>query len=524
MSQQEYFNEFLELYPSSGSYIGFNKYNDKYENFLSRDLTRKVYKLTKKYIKLIDNITDTNDIKMNAFKWNLKIQLDDLQNDLWMMPLSSFDNSITSCIFYNKEFYHFDTQNDIDNFIKRYSSLHEIIDSCIYALKQGIKHKMVIPKISCKIIIDDLQNYLDTKEYIVHISDKFNKHNYESLTLNFAKHLLKLITFLKNEYIYKCTDTLGIYALPNGKELYRHLVIRETSLNITPEEVFKYGLSEIKRIRREFEKIRDKMGLHHLNLQDFYSHITNNKQHYFKNKEELLDNYKFQQKRIQNSIMKNKFKYQIKNHNKILPVPKYQELTSVAAYYYAGNFTQTRKGTFFVNTRNLKENPKYETYVLSIHEGEPGHHYQFQSMIEQKIPVYNIFNFNNNGFVEGWGLYTESLGNYSDIEYFGKLNYEALRAVRLIVDVGIHYYGWSWDKTFNYMKKNIPINHETLRSELLRYISIPGQALAYKIGERIFLKLQKEFLKNGGNIKDFHEKIFKNGVLPLEILKSIKLP
>jgi uncharacterized protein (DUF885 family) len=147
----------------------------------------------------------------------------------------------------------------------------------------------------------------------------------------------------------------------------------------------------------------------------------------------------------------------------------------------------------------------------------------FEYMIENKIPPCNIFCFSNNGFIEGYGLYSESLGDYTELEYFGKLNYEILRAVRLVVDVGIHHYGWNWDKAFNYMKKHIPINHDTLKSELIRYISIPGQSLAYKIGERVFLQLQKGFLKNGGDIKDFHEKILENGVLPLEITISTSI-
>jgi uncharacterized protein (DUF885 family) len=523
MLQHDYFNELLELYPSFGSYLGFNNYNDRYENFISRKLTQKMYKITQKYIKLTNNINDINDIKMKSFKWNLKIQLNGFKNNLWMMPLSSFDNIITNCIFYNKEFYPFNTQNDIDNFLKRHNSFHKIIDSCISSMKEGIKHKMVIPKISCKMIIDDLQNYIDIKEYIIKIPEKFNKHNYDSLTLTFANRLLKLIAFLKNDYIHNCTDTIGLCALPNGKNLYRQLVISQTSLNITPEEVFKYGISEVKRIEEEFKKNRNKMNLSHLDLHSFYKHVQDDSKNYFKNKKELLDNYKFQQKIIENSIMKDKFKYQIRNHNTIKPVPKYQEKSAAAAYYYSGNFTQTRKGTFYINTRNLKENPKYETYVLSLHECSPGHHYQFQYMIENKLDPSNIFAFSNNGFVEGYALYTESLGDYNYLDFFGKLSFEILRAVRLVVDVGIHYYNWSFDKTFTYMKKHIPINHETLKSELIRYIDLPAQALSYKVGEKIFLELQKDFLKKQGNIKNFHEKILENGVIPLEILKNIKL-
>jgi len=519
MSQTEYFNEIMQLFPSFGSFLGFNEYNDKYENFLDRGLAKKLEQIIKKYIKL--NNQPTNDIKIIAFKWNLKAQLSELKSNLWMIPLSSFDNIITNSIYYNKEFYPLTTQDDVNNLLKRLPYVNDIVDSCIKTLKIGIKNKIVIPQLSCKIVIDDLQNYLATKEYIITIPNGLDKGNYDELSNIFANKLQKLITFLKDVYIHKCNKKLGICFLPNGKKFYKQLVLSNVTLDISPEEVFKYGISEVKRIEGEFKKIRDRMGMTKMNIPDFYKHIVDNPKNYFNNNKEVLNDYKLQRERIQKTIMHDNFNYQLKIPNKISSVPKYQESTSVAAYYYAGNYTQTRKGTFFVNTRNLHENPKYSTYVLSIHEGSPGHHYQFQRMIENKLPPCNIYCFNNNGYVEGWGLYTESLGKYNDLEYFGKLSYEMMRAVRLVVDVGLHYYGWGWNKTFNYMKKHIPMNHATIKSELIRYISIPSQALAYKLGERVFLQLQKDFIKNGGNIKDFHDRVLENGVLPLEILKMV---
>jgi uncharacterized protein (DUF885 family) len=521
MAHNDYFNEILFLCPSLGSYLGFREYDDKYENFLDKKLINSLYKINKKYIKLNEKI-HTDDIKINGFLWNLKNEVLSLKTDLLMVPLSSFNNIITDSIYYNKEFYPLKTQKDVDNLLKRLPTVNDIIDSCIKTLKIGIKNKMVIPQLICKILIDDLQTYLDTKKYIIKIPINLDKKNYDDISNIFAIKLEKLIIFLKEVYMPKCQKNLGICFLPNGKKLYKQLILNNVTLDISPEEIFKYGLSEVKRIEDEYKKIRNKMGLEKLTLQEFYKNIKDNPKNYFKNKEDLLEDYEFQQKRIKDTVMKKNFYYELKNPNKIKPIPKYQETSSPAAYYYSGNYTQTRKGTFFVNTRDLKENPRYETYALSLHEGSPGHDYNFQYMIENKIAPCNIFSFSNNGFTEGWGLYAESLGEYTEIEFFGKLNFEILRAVRLVIDVGIHYYGWNFNKAFNYMKKHIPMNHETLKYELIRYISIPGQALSYKIGERMFLQLQKKFLKNDTNIKEFHKKILDNGVLPLEILKDIK--
>lgn len=218
--------------------------------------------------------------------------------------------------------------------------------------------------------------------------------------------------------------------------------------------------------------------------------------------------------------MKDNFHTPLKTNYEIKAVPKDMEGSAAGAFYYAGNY-QKGRGVFYVNTRDLRENPLYSAYVLSLHEGQPGHHYQFQYMIEKNIPESIVFAFSAEGFVEGWALYVENLGKYTPIERFGKLSYEMLRAVRLVVDVGVHYYGWTWAKALKYMIANVPVQKSELESELMRYISIPGQACSYKMGERLFKQLAEAFVKKGvGDIKEYHEAVLEHGVIPLEVLKE----
>ncbi len=169
-------------------------------------------------------------------------------------------------------------------------------------------------------------------------------------------------------------------------------------------------------------------------------------------------------------------------------------------------------------------------YALSLHEAEPGHHYQFQYMIDAKVPIHKIFAVSGNAFVEGWALYAESLGEY-DLKdklglykYVGRLTYEMFRAVRLVVDTGMHYYGWSFAKCLRFMSKHLAMSRSEIITELERYACIPGQALAYKIGELTFQRLKKEYLQafqhNKNAIKEFHKIVLEDGVLPLKILED----
>ena len=179
----------------------------------------------------------------------------------------------------------------------------------------------------------------------------------------------------------------------------------------------------------------------------------------------------------------------------------------------------SREGAFFLDPDSLRGHSKYTMKALSLHEGNPGHHYQLTYSIDKKVPKYMLFIDHSTCYIEGWGLYSENFTPKDDLyDWFGKLEYEMLRACRLVVDTGIHYYNWSFDKTYNYILKNTNMNEHEVRNETLRYIASPGQALAYKMGEIFFKNLRKKNEKM--NIKEFHKRVLENGPLPCNLIEQ----
>ena len=212
-------------------------------------------------------------------------------------------------------------------------------------------------------------------------------------------------------------------------------------------------------------------------------------------------------------------------------VPKFKEEFDAGAYYMMCSLDNRRKGTFFLNMNNLGDHQIFNTLSLSLHEGNPGHHFQLTYANDLKLPDFITYCNDETAYVEGWGLYSESLAhdflknpkNKEEIMYrFGCYNYEMMRACRLVIDTGIHYYGWNFEKCFNFMKKNTTFSDNEIEVEIYRYSVYAGQALAYKIGELKFKELRKYFLDNNkGSIKDFHKKVLQWGACSLDLLEKL---
>jgi uncharacterized protein (DUF885 family) len=248
--------------------------------------------------------------------------------------------------------------------------------------------------------------------------------------------------------------------------------------------------------------------------------VQSDPKNYFQTKEQVVQAYLQAREKIRKTMMPKLFYDQVTTYE-IHPVPKMLESSAAGAFFYPGNMK--RPGRFFINLRDVKENPKYTVETLAIHEGEPGHHYQYQYMLENNVPLYRIFSNDGTAFAEGWALYTESLSlSKNKFDNFGRLTYEMFRAVRCVVDTGIHAFGWTFEQALDYMKQHLAMKETELITELERYICIPGQAIAYKIGEQFLLQQREKFLKRkNNNIKDFHKRVLENGVLPLCILEDV---
>jgi uncharacterized protein (DUF885 family) len=522
MSKLEaYYNDLIELYPSFNSYLGRREYDDDYENPLSSTFIKKYKKIMSKYKNVSGNTLDDKILKFVIKGYNESIKIKNI--DL-LPPLSSFENDVIDFKSVNQN-YPLNTSQDFENLVKRYRKFMKFIDSCIKQMKKGAKKRVVLSKLICKRMIDRLEKCYNNKEYI--IEEVPEKYGY--VFKEYREKLKELIIFLKTKYLKKCMNGDGLCNLPNGKNIYKHLVKIETTTDKTPSEIHQIGLKEVARLKSELEALKVKMGFGSLTLLEFYDKMRNDPTNYYTTIDDVLKGYEDVKATIEKVVMPKYFKTDVTPYN-IKALSKDREEGSPGAYYYSGN--KTNPGTFYVNMRDVSKipngNPKFNMVPLTLHEGNPGHHYQYQYALDKDIPEYKTYAINSNGFVEGWGLYAESLGDalYDQTtaegryNYYGRLNYEMFRALRLVVDTGIHYYGWSHKKALNYMLTLSSLEKSELDSEVERYICWkPGQAVSYKIGQMFISDLKTEYMKKpGADIKVFHDKVLENGVLPLKLL------
>jgi uncharacterized protein (DUF885 family) len=519
-----YFNDTVKLKPSLGSYLGKREYDNDYENPLSSEYKKNIKKIISKYKNGPVTTLDDQILRYIIEEDNTKNKVKKI--DL-LPPLYSFedDYGIITFTSTNKTIYPLKTSQDFENLVKRHKKYMKFIDSRIKQMKEGMKCRVVLSKFICKRMIERLDKFYNDKSYVI----KEVPEEYSGIFKQYGRKLKELIAFLKTKYLKKCISGHGLYYLPNGKNMYKFFVSQKTTTDKTPSEIHQIGLKEVARLKGEFELLKTKMGFGSLTLLQFYDKMRSDRNNYYTTSAGVIQGYENAKAKIEQLIMPKYFR------TKVIPfeikaVPKEQEEVSPGTYYYPGN-SSGRAGVFYANTRNVSqipnENPKFNMVALTLHEGNPGHHYQFQYALDKGIPEYKTYAIDGTAYSEGWGLYAESLGDMlydqttaeGRYNYYGRLNYEMYRALRLVVDTGIHYYGWSHKKALTYMLKYSSLEKSELDAEVERYICWPGQALAYKIGQMFISDLKTEYMKKAGaDIKDFHDKVLENGVLPLELL------
>ncbi len=332
--------------------------------------------------------------------------------------------------------------------------------------------------------------------------------------------------FLKNEYLPNARKTAGIGNNDQAKEYYKALVRYFTTLNISPDEVHELGLKEVARIRKEMDAVIKRTGFKG-SFKEFLHFLRTDEQFYAKTPEELLKQASWISKRIDGK-MPEFFGRMARLPYGVMAVPEEIAPNYTTGRYWGGNLEQGKAGFFVVNTYNLKQRPLYNLPALALHEGVPGHHHQISLAQEmQNVPEFRQSLYPG-AFGEGWGLYAEKLGVEMGIyqtpyEDFGRLSYEMWRACRLVVDTGMHWKGWTREQAEACFLENSALSPHNIRTEVDRYISWPGQALSYKIGELKILELRKrakEQLGNSFDIREFHDQVLSAGGIPLSILEK----
>ena len=415
-----------------------------------------------------------------------------------------------------------------------------ILDQTVDNMKQGIEKRVVQPKALMEKVLPQISNHIvkTAKESVFfqpieNMPENFSDEDKARLTKLYTKAIekdivptyKKLHDFIANDYLNHARASFGLSELPNGVNWYNYTIKTQTTTDMTADEIHQFGLAEVARIRSEMQQVMTDVGFEG-SLADWFNHVQTDEKFFYKDSEALLQGYRDLQEKV-NKLVPSMFDIAPKADYEVRAVEAFRAESASGASYMAGTPDGSRPGIFYVNTFNLKAQPKYGMETLSIHEAAPGHH--FQLSIQQEIedmPSFRRFG-GNNAFVEGWALYAESIGKemgmFTDpMQYYGRLNDEMLRAMRLVVDTGLHSKNWSRQRAITYMMDNSSLADTDVVSEVERYIAWPGQALGYKIGQKIISALRAEAEKTLGDkfdIKAFHREILIDGAVPMEVLK-----
>jgi len=545
---KHYFDDKNALDPLSATQNGQNQYNDQLQFEMTDSYRKSQLDFFNKYESTLDSI-DEKELsaeEKNSYeiiKWEVSVGKKLLDQPTNLMPIHQFWGTHLTMGQYagGTSGQPFKTEKDYTNFLKRMDLYSVWIDSAMVYMKKGIEKGAVLPKsLTEKVIpqfaematpkIEDNLFYSAIKIMPAEFSDATKKDLAAKYTAVINDKLIpqykKMTAFLKNEYLPASRSTSGIGSLPFGKDLYAAYVKQWTTTEMTPEEIHQLGLNEVARLHAEMEKVKTQVGFKGT-LMEFFDYVRNKPElKPFKKPEEVIANFE----RIYSVIKPNVdklFSLQPKTKFEIRRTEAFREKTA-SAEYMQGTADGSRPGIFYVPITNVKEYNLYGDEDLFLHEAIPGHHFQISLQQENaSLPDFRKFNWFG-AYGEGWALYTESLGKelglYQDpYQYFGMLGNEMHRAVRLVVDTGMHSKGWTREQAIKYSLENEAESEASITVEIERYMAIPGQALSYKIGQLKILELRKRAHEKMGpkfDIKKFHQKVLESGVMPLALLEN----
>ena len=434
----------------------------------------------------------------------------------------------------------FNTVADYENNLKRNAQYAALLDECIARFRQGVREKIVQPRLTIRNVIDQLDAqigqgienstfYGPVRQFPASVPAEDQKRLRAAYAAQIKTVLIpaetRLRNFLKSEYLPAARTSIGLSKMKDGAKVYEYLIESNTTLPLTAEDVHQLGLNEVDRIRRELAEQQKIVGFKGSPKQ-FFAFLRSSPRFQPKSAVALRDGYIAIKAKVEKRIPE-QFSIFPRTPLEIRPVPAYQEKTAAGGSYNPGTADGKRPGVFYYNTYDLPSRLTWEMETLFLHEGEPGHHFQI-SLAQENARLPNFMRYGGNtAFQEGWALYSESLWRQLGMETdpwqrIGGLNDEMLRAMRLVVDSGIHAYGWSRQKSIQYMLDNSPESVTDATAEVDRYIAIPGQALAYKVGQITISNCKVRAMQALGpkfDAKAFHAQVLNTGALPMTVLE-----
>ncbi|AVI68509.1 DUF885 domain-containing protein [Shewanella sp. WE21] len=543
-----YFKDYLKLEPIYATFVGVNDYNADFGGDLTEDYLKARHDLNTHYlaqVRAIDPKQLPADLQLSydLFVYDRDMALVDETFPSRFMPISQFYSTVITMVQLGsgESAQPFKTVQDYRNWEQRVDGFIKWVALAENRMNQGIESKVVLPRVLVERIIPQLDAMLTTDATqsifyspIQHFPESFSEQDKAELTTRYqamiAERIVPALTnlrdYFKQTYLPKSRATDGWSGLPNGKAWYQHLANSHTTTTMSVDEIHQIGLGEVARILSEMDKVREQVGFKG-DLKAFFASLSSEPQYFYSDRQGLIDGYMVLKDKI-NHVLPNYFNVMPKADYVVKPVESFREQSAAGASYEAPAVDGSRPGVFYINTYNLKAQPKWGMTTLSLHEAAPGHH--FQIAIKQEltgVPEFQRFS-GYTAFEEGWALYAEYLGIEMGLftdpyQYFGKLSDEMLRAMRLVVDTGLHSKGWSREQAIQYMKDNSPMAESDIVAEVERYMAIPGQALSYKVGQLKILALRARAEKALGDkfdLKAFHDQILTSGSLPMAVMEN----
>jgi len=545
---ENYYEQYLQLNPLTATARGDHRHDDRFGDYVSERwmadwLATEQEALEK--LRAIDpaKLTGEDLLTYESFKYGREIAVAGFRYPSELLPVNQFGGLHTyfAVLGSGAGAHPFKTTQDYDHFLARMDGFVAWVDQSIANMRSGAERGLVQPRVVVERMIPQLASlavsdpkqsvfWQPIKQFPAAVKpadrDRLTKAYFERLSTQVLPAYLRLHDFLKDEYLDQARPTIGWSELGNGAEWYAYLVRYHTTTSMTPEEVHELGLREVARIRGEMEHVKDQLG-HGGDLQSFFDALRADSSLYFTDPTELIAGYQVIRERVDQG-MPLLFARSPKAGFEIRPVEAFRAASEAAGSYSPGSPDGQRPGVFYVNTYDLPSRPKYAMEALYLHEAIPGHHYQGSIAQEATdMPRYRRFAYDT-AYGEGWALYAESLGRdlglYTDpYSQFGALSAEMWRAVRLVVDTGMHAKGWTREQAIDYFRSNTALGDADIKAEVERYIAWPGQALAYKVGQLKILELRSRAQAKLGprfDIRAFHAQVVDSGSLPLAVLEK----
>jgi uncharacterized protein (DUF885 family) len=558
---EEYYHFKLSLNPIEGTKAGMNEYDHVLANYISEEFKENSVAQYTKFLHVISSLdvselSESQQMSLKVMEWDCIIKRDGLNNPISTVASPMFDlpnvrmfpiNQIFSFHLYIATLadvggaHPFKSVTDYESWLQRVDDFVIWLETAQANMQKGIDQQVVLPKVIIERMIGQLDQFTNPniEEHIYYGAiknmppsiegkdrERLDKAYRHMIASKLIPAFTNLKTFLTDVYLPAGVETAGIGALPNGEATYKYLIKYHTTTTMTPDEIFKLGQQEVERISGEMEKVKEQVGFEG-DLKAFFNHVRTSKvQMPFTEPQQVIDNFNAIHEKMKTNLSK-LFDLTPKAAFEVRRTQAFRE-ASASAEYEQGSKDGSRPGVFYVPIPKVEAYNKFSDEALFLHEAIPGHHYQLSLQQENETLPEFLHSEGLGVYVEGWALYSESLGSelglYTDAyQYFGMLSMEMHRAIRLVVDVGLHAKGWTRQEAIQYSLDHEAESESGITSEIERYMVAPGQALSYKIGQLKIRELRARAEKALGekfSIKEFHNQVLGSGSLPLVLLEE----